>query len=208
MSWAVGLIVTMVAAGAYLYVRERRQLAFISGYRFHVAIRDKLRERRPELSDADRERVLEALRQYFRMCRRARRRVVAMPSQVVDDAWHAFILYTRAYKEFCRRALGRFLHHTPAQAMRSPTDAQDAIKRAWRLACQDEGIDPRNPSRLPLIFALDGALNIPGGFTYQLRCDPNGSGYCASHIGCGGGCGGDSSGSADGSGCSGGCGGD
>ena len=120
------------------------------------------------------------------------------------------ILFTRRYDQFCRNAFGRFLHHTPAEAMRSPTAAGDAIRRAWRLACAREQIDPRKPERLPRLFALDAALLIAGGFIYQLDClaaGNTGSGFCASHIGCAGGCSGDS-GSADGDGGGGGCGGD
>jgi hypothetical protein len=140
--------------------------------------------------------------------------MVAMPSQVVDDAWHEFILFTRQYARFCRGAFGRFLHHTPAEAMRSPTQASDGIKRTWRLACAREGIDPRKPQRLPRLFAMDAALLIAGGFIYQLDClatgrdGAAGTGFCASDIGCGGGCSGDSGGSDGDGGGGGGCGGD
>ena len=144
----------------------------------------------------------------------AGQRMVAMPSQAVDDAWHEFILFTRQYDKFCRHAFGRFLHHTPAEAMSTPTQASDGLKRAWRLACAHEKIDPKKPDRLPRLFAIDAALGIAGGFIYQLDClaatgGAAGSGYCASHIGCGsgGGCSGDASGS-DGDGGGGGCGGD
>jgi hypothetical protein len=106
--------------------------------------------------------VFDGLREYFQLCREARNRLVAMPSQVVDDAWHEFILFTRQYQQFCERGLGRFLHHTPAEAMRSPTDAQDGIKRAWRLACRRDGIDPKAPQSLPLLFALDACSGSPG----------------------------------------------
>jgi hypothetical protein len=160
--------------------------------------------------------VLLALRDYFQLCRMAGRRMVAMPSQVVDDAWHEFILFTRQYERFCRRGFGRFLHHTPAEAMRSPTDATEGIQRAWRLACANEGINPKKPDRLPRLFAMDATLLIAGGFIYHLDCmaakqGATSAGFCASHIGCGGGCSGDSGNSSDssdgGSGCSGGCGG-
>lgn len=204
--WLAATGVVLLLAGRTLQRRRRR--AFIDDYAFHEAIRKHLRQRRPELTAAAEQRVFQGLRQYFRICERAGRRMVAMPSQVVDDAWHGFILFTRAYERFCRRGLGRFLHHVPAEAMQTPTQAQDGIKRAWRLACRDEGIDPKNPSRLPLLFALDSELNLADGFRYQLHCQPGGSGYCASHIGCGGGCGGgDGGGDGDG-GCGGGCGGD
>jgi hypothetical protein len=31
----------------------------------------------------------------------------------VDWMWHAFVLFTRDYAEFCHRHFGRFLHHVP-----------------------------------------------------------------------------------------------
>jgi uncharacterized membrane protein YgcG len=49
-------------------------------------------------------------------------------------------------------------------------------------ACHEENINPRKPSRLPLLFALDGKLDIPNGFTYVPDCsgfqrkDGNGDG--------------------------------
>ena len=35
------------------------------------------------------------------------------PSPLVDDFWHAFLLHTKAYAEFCEQRFGRFLHHQP-----------------------------------------------------------------------------------------------
>jgi len=134
-----------------------------------------------------------------------------MPSQVVDDAWHEFILFTRSYERFCQQAYGKFLHHTPAEAMRSPTSAQDGIKRAWRLACLKEKIHPKTPTRLPLLFALDAELAIANGFIYSLNCIPGSGSYCVNNIGCGGGCsagcGADGNSCSSDGGCSGGCGG-
>jgi len=199
-----------------------RQLKYIEQYHFHKGIRHKLSQKHPQLTEQQLDMVFRGLRDYFRICHRAKNRMVSMPSQVVDDAWHEFILSTRIYEKFCSKALGRFLHHTPAEAMSTPTLAKDGIKRSWRLACALEQINPKKPVRLPLIFAMDGLLNIDNGYTYQLDCKKNASGgYCASHIGCSSGCGGSSDSSSDasdsgssgdssgcGSGCGGGCGGD
>jgi hypothetical protein len=204
----------------------RSRSHFIDNYPYAKFLDKRLAARRPELSEEQRRLVFAALREYFQLCRVARKRMVAMPSQAVDDAWHEFILFTRQYQRFCASSFGRFLHHTPAEAMRTPTQAQDGIKRAWRLACQRDGIDPKAPGSLPLLFGIDAMLGIAGGFTYRLDCMAAGvgaktgadSGFCASHIGCGGGCGGssgdtpsdggESSESSDGGGCGGGCGGD
>lgn len=35
------------------------------------------------------------------------------PSPLVDDFWHAFLLHTKAYREFCETAFGAFVHHQP-----------------------------------------------------------------------------------------------
>lgn len=208
----------------YIYKRVSRssRLDYLQGYRFHPSLRKKLQSRYPHLSDDQVTLVFDTLRDYFHICNRANQKMVAMPSQVVDVAWHEFILSTRLYKEFCAKALGKFLHHTPTEVMKSPTSAGEGIKRAWQLACKHEQINPSAPERLPMLFGIDALLNIPDGYTYVLDCkNPAspmyGSGYCASDIGCSSGCGGDSGdsisdgfgdSSCGGSSCGGSCGGD
>ncbi len=208
------LIGGLLLLGAWLLWQRWRQSAqarYIENFPLHGLLDRRLAARRPELDATQRAAVLDALLDYFIFCRQAGRRMLAMPSQAVDDAWHEFILFTRQYDAFCRHAFGYFLHHTPAEAMRSPTQATGGLKRAWRLACAHEGINPRQPERLPRLFALDATLGIAGGFVYQLDCmaarhGSDGTGYCASHIGCGGGDGDSSDGCSGDSG--GGCGGD
>lgn len=191
----------------------RLRSEFIRDYTFHPAIEIKLKRKHPQLTDAQIDFVIEALRDYFYICNQAKGYMVSMPSQAVDDLWHEFILFSHDYETFCHKAFNRFLYHTPAEAMKTPTTAQVGIKRAWRLACQKESIDAQKPSRLPRLFAVDSQLAIAGGFIYSLDCRALTSDineFCASNIGCGGGCGGSSGcGGGDGGGCggSGGCGG-
>lgn len=228
----IGLIAVFIVFG-YMISQSRRssQLSYIENYKFPRKVAIRVKEEYPHLSDDDVTIVLDALRDYFSMCQTGKKQMVSMPSQVVDVAWHEFILFTRNYKEFCTKAIGRFLHHTPTEAMKTPTLAQEGIKRAWRLACAREKIDPSSPHKLPLIFAIDDMLKIKDGFKYSLNCRDKsspmyGNGYCAGDIGCASGCTGDSgsltssgdsggffggsSGSGDSggsSGCGGGCGG-
>ncbi|SBT04268.1 conserved hypothetical protein [Candidatus Accumulibacter aalborgensis] len=196
---ASGLI---IAAIVWWRALLRQRARYIDSYPYAKYLDRRLAARRPELTAAQRKRVFDGLREYFQLCREAGNRLVAMPSQAVDDAWHEFILFTRQYHQFCDRGLGRFLHHTPAEAMRTPTDAQDGIKRAWRLSCRRQGIDAQAPKSLPTLFALDATLGIVGGFVYRLDClaAPTGSDFCAGHIGCGGSCSGSTGGSGDSSG--------
>jgi len=89
---------------------------------------------------------------------------------VVDTAWHEFILHTKAYEQWCQAAFGRMLHHTPAEVLGSDPKRNDGLRRSWFWACKEESINPRKPTRLPLLFALDGKFNIAGGFSYVPDC--------------------------------------
>jgi len=198
----------------WLAVRKKRQISFIQNYQFHDSIKAKVSKQYPHLSNEQLDLVFDGLRTYFYICNKAKRKTVAMPSQVVDIAWHEFIIFTKAYERFSQKAIGRFLHHTPTEAMRTPTLAQEGIKRAWRLSCVKEQINPQSPIRLPLLFAIDGLLEIEDGYHYSLDCqnksDTGGTTYCAGAIGCSSGCAG-GSGSTTGcsaSSCGSGCGGD
>ncbi len=83
------------------------------------------------------------------------RLMVAMPSRIVDDAWHEFILFTRDYQNFCTQAFDYFLHRTPMQAVSRSQFAENALMRAWSLACRIEKLNPTAPARFPLLFAID-----------------------------------------------------
>jgi len=194
--------------------RQRRRQAFIETYAFAPHLRGQVRQAWPHLGDAALKDVERGLRQFFRISLAARGRMVAMPSRVVDELWHALILDTARYQHFCRQAFGRLLHHTPAAAMRAQARGAEPLRRAWRMACADEGLNPRDAAALPLLFELDAALAIPGGFRYRPDCTRASDGtWCGNALGCGStGCGGSRDGSdgdgdgdgGDGGGCGGG----
>jgi hypothetical protein len=181
----------------------KKRTKIIDQFNFPDKVSQQLIEKYPHLTNKQVKLVITGLREYFHICNMAGKQSVSMPSQAVDVVWHEFILFTKMYERFCNKAFGRFLHHTPAEAMQSKKLAQEGIKLAWKLSCKRENIDPHSPSRLPLLFAIDAQLAIPDGFKYSRNCNKNDD-YCASHIGCtSSGC---SSCSSDS--CSSGCGGD
>lgn len=210
MSLFAGLLISLlVGIGLFLFSRSRRtaRLQYVRSYKFPKGLEARLLKHRPELTSEQVALVFDGLRQYFKITLAAKRRMVAMPSQVVDDLWHEFILHTRNYQNFCSRAFGRYLHHTPAEAMSGANTQSDALRRAWWLSCKQEGIDPREPKRLPLLFAIDGLLNIGDGFRYVPDCKDasvqSGGAHCGADLGSGSGdggwgCAGDSSCSGDG----------
>ena len=171
------LLGLLAAAGAAVLVLARRRAAyrerarFIDQYRFPEELRRRLSERRPALTPQQLGLVLEALRQYFLACLAAQHRPIArlvgMPSKAVDDAWHEFIVMTHDYAEFCRKAFGRYLHHTPAAQMDEPMG--DAVANTLH-QLKSPSIGPASVAMLgamPLIFALDRELGIGDGHRYD-----------------------------------------
>jgi hypothetical protein len=162
---------------------------FIARYEFPPELSAQVAEQHPHL---DRDRVaivLDGLRHYFLMCvvnqSERSRYPVGMPSRVVDYAWHAFIVMTVAYEEFCLGAFGRYLHHTPKALMETPmiVALANTHRRAGDVAAltHGEAAPVAGPSRgfrhrpsrltlhaaLPSLFAIDRVLAVPGGYTYD-----------------------------------------
>ena len=217
---AVLVVLLVFAFKGEQRLMQKRRAERLQQFAFPSGLARKVRQTYPHLDERQVAMVLAGLRDYFRIAQSAGRQMVAMPSQAVDVAWHEFILFTRGYRAFCDRVIGRFLHHTPAEHMASGEAARQGLRRTWRHACRLEGIDPKTPDRLPRLFAIDALLAIPDGFRYDLDCAEKGGiagaadSFCASGFGCGGsGGGGDGDGDAadggDGGGDGGGgCGGD
>ena len=78
------------------------------------------------------------------------------PSREVDHGWHAFILHTREYAEFCDRVAGEFIHHAPEDP---ETDRAETVARNEMTA------DVMRRSGLP----VDEELWAAG----QARCSAN-----------------------------------
>lgn len=211
---AVGLLLAAIVAVLWRRNLRLARERFIRDYAFPKGLLDRLARRRSELALKDRVLVARGLRQFFLAHHLCGRRFVSMPSQVVDDFWHEFILYTKAYEAFCQQAFGRFLHHTPAVVLGAEQQNNEGLRRCWYWCCREENIDPQHPSRLPLLFALDTKLGIADGFIYTPDCKAlttaqNGTAHCGAELGSGtgsdGGCGDDSgSDGGDGGGCGGG----
>lgn len=125
MSALLGVVVLATLIGA-LFVQWRRRIAlqrleYIRHFELPRGLFERLRRRRSSLTTKDCQLVAHAMRQFFLAYALSGRKFVSMPSQVVDDLWHEFILYTRNYEAFCCRAFGGFLHHTPAVVMGAAT---------------------------------------------------------------------------------------
>ncbi|MCI0468050.1 MAG: hypothetical protein L0Y57_13805, partial [Beijerinckiaceae bacterium] len=91
--------------------------SYICGYEWPQGLLGRFKEHYPTLTEEDLDLVSRGLKQFFIAYVMGEKKYVAMPSRAADGLWHEFILYTRAYEEFCRVTFGSFFHHTPALAL-------------------------------------------------------------------------------------------
>jgi hypothetical protein len=198
-----------------LLARRRRSArkaeSYIASYTFPTHISARVRRKSPQVDEAGWTLVEQGLREWFVCCAWRGRTVLGMPSRLVDEAWHEFILDSISYTRFCEQAFGGYLHHTPDEAMSTPMgDALGDTVRAWdrsEMGSTEESV----------LWDLDEQLGAkePLGITgLQLSASrsrapyPHATGWaCAAGIGAGADGGGGCSGSGCNGGCSGGCGG-
>jgi hypothetical protein len=169
------IIVLIIALVVILNMRRKYRLfqqeAFIRRYSFPMGLFTKLKEQHPTLTQRDCQLVSRALRQYFLAHLKSGRQFVSMPSQVVDTLWHEFILFTKDYQAFCDQAFGQFMHHSPAVSLNQNKASNEGLRRCWWYCCKDDNINPKQPARLPLLFAIDQKLAIAQGFSYVADCE-------------------------------------
>jgi hypothetical protein len=164
----LALVVMMTLRKRYLVLQRE---GFIRRFSFPIGLYAKLQRQHPKLSNRDCQLVSRALRQYFLAHLKSNRRFVSMPSQVVDSLWHEFILYTKDYQAFCDKAFGQFMHHSPAVTLSKNAQSNEGLRRCWWYCCKDDNINPKQPARLPLLFAIDQKLGIANGFRYLADCE-------------------------------------
>jgi hypothetical protein len=181
------IIVCTIALVIVAFVLRRwlqlKRAEFIRTYKLPAGLLGKLMERHPELTLKDSALVSRGLRQFFIAYLMSGKKFVSMPSVDADALWHEFILYTREYQRFCRHGFGGFMHHSPARVLSADKRNNEGLRRTWWYCCKYENINPRNPTRLPLLFALDEKLKISGGNRYHPQCEQlrkggDGAVYC------------------------------
>ncbi|POX90530.1 hypothetical protein C3477_03105 [Mycobacterium kansasii] len=86
----------------------REALAFEAPYVLDRLLSDRVVETR-----AQAEELFTEVKKYLVLCELSHDMVIGMYSEMVDAAWHAFILFTDQYADYGRRFFGRYPSHTP-----------------------------------------------------------------------------------------------
>ncbi len=163
----------------YISKITKSKMGYLEHYEFPNSINIYLKETYPNLTDNDLSIILDGLRDYFSLYFLSSRRMIVIPSRVIDRALYAFMLKSKEYETFCKEFLGFYLTRPPLKDMNKIADSD--LKIVWTLACDKDEIDPDNPDKLPLLFELDANFDIFDGIKYSL--EPKKQYYCAKNIG-------------------------
>jgi hypothetical protein len=164
--------------------RAAQRVAFINDYTFSAGMQERLKGTHPELTAEGLALVEAAARQWFRIVAGHPKTELSMPSRLVDDLWHEFMLHTRDYAAFCETAFGRFLHHQPETAMspeRATANRSKQLVLTLRLAQAEEHCAPTD---LPLLFRVDRLAGLKGCRRYVADCGGRGQCYAQSTTVC------------------------
>ncbi len=171
--WLLTLIGGFLVLALVAHGRARRKRAaqrdFIRRYAFPEALKTKLHSRHPQLSSSALDEVIAALREWFLLLQQHPREKFGMPSRVVDDAWHEFILMTRQYKSFCEKGFGNYVHHEPNQADAEQNSAalgRTLERTGGRRALGALGAASGVAVAGVALFAIDEKLGVADGFSY------------------------------------------
>jgi len=69
--------------------------------------------------------IFEDTKRFLYLCAKHRDSVM-FPTPMIDVGWHAFILFTKEYAEFCEMYSGGFIHHWPSRKDK-PSDPESVI---------------------------------------------------------------------------------
>jgi hypothetical protein len=95
--------------------RLAEALAFNAPFVIDRLVKDRVAD-----TPAFAEELFTEAKKYLVLCEASPEMTFGMCSSLVDEAWHAFILFTAEYTDYSRRYFGNYVHHSPADDHGAP----------------------------------------------------------------------------------------
>jgi hypothetical protein len=95
-----------------------------------------------DVSRSEARRVFADMLRFLWLVDRVHHKLAPVP--IIDEMWHAFLMFTRPYAEFSQRMFNRMLHHDPTTSTEKRSDARlrrTAPARARQLDAERLGRD-------------------------------------------------------------------
>ena len=176
----IGLFFVLGAISFFFLYKynKRKTISFVVGYRFSSNVLKVFKREYPQYDEKQTKAAFSGLKEYLLLHSFYPNNIYGMPSKLADDAWHAFMLCSKEYDDFCKKAYGRYLHHSPdtncnGQILNSSSIFKDEIiltyKVSKRLYSEYDDLLRLQHKAIPLIFLLDRKYlnNSSTGYIYN-----------------------------------------
>jgi hypothetical protein len=151
-----------VVAAHRVSVRRQR---FAATYVLPDDLAGRVRQR---LNAVDVGLALRGLRQWLRL-RILTDKPMGMPSLGVQTALEEF-LALEAADFFRRNVFGRRSQDSLPDGVLPTEAAGQTMALTWAMTCNDQQLYLKAPPSLPMLFAVDAALVLPGGWSWVMYC--------------------------------------
>ncbi|HSA74089.1 MAG TPA: hypothetical protein VLD84_09060 [Nitrososphaeraceae archaeon] len=142
-----------------------RSLSKLDKYQIPSGLVERLKQKRPfdNMTDVQLKEILNEFKKYIAILVINNRKGagVEMVSELVDEVWHTFILFTNEYRIFCNTVFGEYIHHEPNVSSKHGVDPLFPYKKKqsteffykeyercfgslpqiWRFKSPDENVD-------------------------------------------------------------------
>ncbi|MBD8893260.1 hypothetical protein [Roseibium litorale] len=81
-------------------------------------VMDAFKKNHPDYSEEKLSRIETEFRRFFEVC--GSHNVNYGTIDTIDELFHTFILHTKEYVDFCNKAFGEYIHHTPKSIQEEP----------------------------------------------------------------------------------------
>lgn len=176
----LAILAVVICYGRAENIDKRKAQAALLEYRIPTLVLEVFRRDNPTLSADHQDLAFQGLREYFMLMlldqQRGIRRSLAMPSTLVDDAWHAFMLCSAEYERFCRKCFGKMIHHTPNPSSQpgqvpSHTRFKSDVLNTWASYRDNKKAHPEffpDDSPVPLLFRADSQSGRQNGWVWSM----------------------------------------
>lgn len=184
--------VSIIIFSIYKNVKYDQRKNFIENFDYSTILKNE------NINKSDKENITQGLKQFFLICLENKMQImslpsktVGLPSKILSMVLKEFMISSKEYELFCKKAFGKFLHYTDSEKMNAEpiecgiSESTFALVNTWNSACKIEEIDNIKPNKLPIIFSIDKITNIKNGLMYTLNYDYHQKDFCVNKIGLG-----------------------
>ncbi|MGH9922102.1 MAG: glycine-rich domain-containing protein [Nitrososphaerales archaeon] len=104
-------------AGKGIPRKARKALKRLDKYEIPSGVAERLKRKFPfsRMSDQEIKTCINEFKKFIAILAiaRAKKKQVAMTSEIIDEVWHTFLLFTQEYHKFSEQVMGKYIHHTP-----------------------------------------------------------------------------------------------